>query len=66
MITINDSKRIDPNNVYAEGTITSTADLEDLPEFARTHELQHGSAFYCQEDGEVYQINPDYSYKKMV
>ena len=65
MITINESIRIDKHNVYASCTASTVADLEDFPEFARTHELQHGSSVFCQEDGEVYTMLPDYTLKKI-
>ena len=65
MLTINKAMRIDPNNVYAECTAETIADLDYLPEFARTHEMQHGSVCLCQENGEVYTMLPDYSWKKL-
>lgn len=65
MITINKSTRIDKHNVYAECTASTVADLDDFPEFARTHELQHGSNILCQEDGEVYTMLPDYTLKQL-
>ena len=63
MITINKSTRIDKDNVYAECTAETVADLSDFPYFARTHELQHGSAVLCQENSEVYTMLPDYTLK---
>lgn len=66
MITINEAIRIDKHNVYGKDiTAQTVADLEDFPEFARTHELQHGSSVFCQEDGEVYTMLPDYTLKKI-
>ena len=65
MITINKSTRIDKHNVYAECTAETLADITAFPDFARDKELQHGSAVYCQEDGEVYTMLPDYTLKKM-
>lgn len=65
MITINKSTRIDKNNVYAECTAETVADLDDFPNFARTHELQHGSTVLCQENSEVYSMLPDYTLKML-
>ena len=64
MITINEQIRIDKHNVYGKMITAETkADLDDFPEFARTHELQHGSVVLCQENAEVYTMNPDYTLK---
>ena len=65
MITINESTRIDKHNVYASCTADTLASLDDFEDFARKHELQHGSTVLCQEDGEVYSMLPDYSLKKL-
>ena len=66
MITINKSTRIDKHNVYGEDiTAETVADLADFPAFARANELQHGSCVFCQEDGEVYTMLPDYTLKKI-
>ena len=62
MITINEQVRIDKHNEYGKMITAETeADLADFPEFARKHELQHGSAVLCQETGEVYTMKPDYT-----
>ena len=65
MITINEEKRIDKHNVYAQCTAETEADLNEFPTFARTHELQHGSSVLCQENGEVYTMLSDYTLKKL-
>ena len=65
MITINKQTRIDKDNVYAECTAETKADLDSFSDFARTHELQHGSVVLCQEDSEVYSMLPDYSLKML-
>lgn len=62
-IAINKQNRIDRDNVYAECTAETVADVEnDLPAFAESHEFQHGSVCICQENSEVYTMKPDYSW----
>lgn len=66
MITINEAIRIDKHNVYGKDiTAQTVADLADFPAFARANKLQHGSNVFCQEDGEVYTMLPDYTLKKI-
>lgn len=65
MITINKQTRIDKDNVYAECTAETKADLENFTDFAKLHELQHGSSVLCQEDSEVYTMLPDYTLKML-
>lgn len=61
MITINKARRMDKNNVFAECTAETEADLNNFSTFAREHEFQHGSTVLCQENGGVYTMKPDYT-----
>lgn len=65
MITINKAERIDKDNVYTECVCDTTADLDDLPSYAKVNEMQHGSICICQETMDVYMMHSDYSWSKM-
>ena len=53
-----------PNSV-GHLCIDSPSDLADLPEYARSNNLRQGTDCICIDDGRVFMMKSDYTFKEI-